>query len=100
MAKLFAVLAVASACLVTPATAQTYCGDYSEIVAVAKKNGEALIAQGQVSGGGESGHKAYIELWASEKGSFSLLFRRGGSKIACFMATGEELTGPHFGTSI
>lgn len=98
MRIIVAALAVALSC--GAASAQTYCGKYSEMVNVAKKNGEALIAQGQVSGEGESGHKAYIELWASKKGSFSLLFRRGQSKIACFMATGDELTGPSVGTSL
>lgn len=99
MRKLATALAVLLA-LSVPAAAQTYCGNYSEMVSIAKKNGEALIAKGQVSGEGEDGHKAFIELWASKKGSFSLLFRRGQSKIACFMATGEELTGPAIGTPI
>lgn len=92
MRRLIAALAIALAWVV-PASAQAVCSNYDAAVkGLTEKHHEALIAKGQVSNGGESQQKAFIEIWASENRTWTILFRQEGSPIACWVATGDGIT--------
>lgn len=95
MRLIAAALAVAFACLVNPANAQVACSDYKAVKkGLKEKYGEALIAQGEIAGGGEMQVKAWFELWASKKRTWTLLFRRDGTEITCWIATGSGIDFP------
>lgn len=67
-----------------PVEAQTVCGDRDEIVARLQSG-----YQERASAIGLSGNGGVVELWKSEKGSWTLLLTRPGG-VSCLMAAGEH----------
>lgn len=86
MKRSFIVLlgAVAASIASAPASAQSVCGDRKEIVSRLESG-----YQEKASAIGLSGNGGVVELYKSDKGSWTLLLTRPGG-VSCLMAAGEN----------
>lgn len=88
---------IIAACVValmtSTAFAQVPCGSRKVVEKnLQEKYGEALIAFGKANGEGEGEVQGWIEIWASPKRTFTLVFRQEGKEKSCIIGGGDELT--------
>ena len=85
------IAAFAVALMTSTAFAQVQCGSRKMVEKnLQEKYGEALIAVGKAGGGGEV--QGWLEVWASPKRTFTLIFREEGKEVSCIIGVGDELT--------
>ncbi len=87
------IAAFAVALMTSTAFAQVQCGSRKMVEKnLQEKYGEALIAVGKAGGGGEGEVQSWLEIWASPKRTFTLIFREEGKEVSCIIGVGDELT--------
>ncbi len=90
MRLIVAALAVALTCGV--AHSQALCAPRKVVEKnLAQKNGQALIAFWQTGGEGEKDGEGFFEIWAAPNREVTLIFRKAGEEVSCFVASGRNI---------